>query len=140
MNRNLIVMCGLLDAYGEVDFCGHATLVTFSTLFQQGFLSAGSYVQRTKAGMRPVTIEPSGSVVIQHQLPQKINHFSYHEISSLIGISSHILESTKLPIEVISMGLPDAGIPAPNGYLNTLTPSDEQIAAFRLENTQSIQI
>jgi len=115
---------------GEVDFCGHATLATFSTLFQQDILSAGSYVQRTKAGMLPVTIEPNGKVVMEQQLPQTINRFSYHEIASLIGIDNNILERTQLPIEVISTSLPDVIIPVPNGYLDTLKPDDEQIAAF----------
>ncbi len=41
---------------GEVDFCGHATLATFSTMYQKGILTAGSYVQRTKAGMLSVRV------------------------------------------------------------------------------------
>ena len=115
---------------GEVDFCGHATLATFSTLYQKGILTAGSYVQRTKVGILPVTIEPSGKVIMEQQLPQKLDCFSYQEISNVIGIKSSILESTKLPIEVISTGLPDVIIPVPNGYLDIIKPDDELIANF----------
>ncbi|UTW48771.1 PhzF family phenazine biosynthesis protein [Bacterioplanoides sp. SCSIO 12839] len=115
---------------GEVDFCGHATLATFSTMYQKGILTAGSYVQRTKAGMLPVIIEPSGKVVMEQQLPQKVNCFSYQEISNILGLESNILASTKLPIEVISTGLPDAIIPVPNGYLDVIEPNDELIADF----------
>lgn len=117
-------------ATGEVDFCGHATLATFSTMYQKGMLTVGSYVQRTKAGMLSVIIESNGKVVMEQQLPQKIGCFSYQEIANVIGIESHILESTKLPIEVISTGLPDAIIPVPNGYLDAIKPDDELIAGF----------
>jgi PhzF family phenazine biosynthesis protein len=115
---------------GEVDFCGHATLATFSTMYQMGTLSAGYYIQRTKAGMLSVIIESGGKVVMEQQLPQKIDCFSYQEISKVIGIERNILESTKLPIEVVSTGLPDVIIPVPNGYLDTIQPDDTIIADF----------
>lgn len=115
---------------GEVDFCGHATLAAFSTMHEKGILKAGSYVQRTKAGMLPVVIESNGKVVMEQQLPQKLDSISYQEISGVIGIDSHILESTKLPIEVISTGLPDVIIPVPNGFLDAIKPDDELIAEF----------
>jgi len=115
---------------GEVDFCGHATLATFSTMYQKGILKAGSYVQRTKAGMLSVIIESNGKVVMEQQLPQKTDCFSYQEISNVIGLESNILESTKLPIEVISTGLPDVIIAVPNGYLDVIEPDDELIADF----------
>jgi len=115
---------------GEVDFCGHATLATFSTMFQKGIVTAGAYVQRTKAGMLSVVIEPSGKVVMEQQLPQKIHCFSYQEISDVIGLESNILASTKLPIEVISTGLPDVIIAVPNGYLDVIVPDDKLIADF----------
>ena len=65
----------------EVDFCGHATLATFSTLYQKGILTAGTYTQRTKVGILSVTIEPSGKVIMAQQLPQTLACFSYHEIT-----------------------------------------------------------
>ena len=114
----------------EVDFCGHATLATFSTMYQKGMLTAGTYVQRTKAGMLSVTIESSGKVVMKQQLPEKIAGFSYQEIAHVIGIESNILESTHLPIEAISTGLADVIIAVPHGYLDTIVPNDERIADF----------
>ncbi len=115
---------------GEVDFCGHATLATFSTMYHKGILTEGSYVQRTKAGILSVTIESNGKVVMEQQLPEKIDFFSYQEVSKVIGIESSILESTNLPIEVISTGLPDVMIPIPYGYLDEIKPDDELIADF----------
>ena len=114
----------------EVDFCGHATLATFATMYQKGTVTAGTYVQRTKAGMLSVTIEPNGKVVMEQQLPKKIAAFSYQEIANVIGIESNILESTHLPIEAISTGLDDVIIAVPNGYLDAIEPDDERIADF----------
>ena len=119
---------------GEVDFCGHATLATFSTLHQKGILTSGAYVQRTKAGMLAVSIAPNGNVVMDQQLPQKIDSFSYQEIANVIGIEKSILESTQLPIEIISTGLPDVIIPVPNGYLDVIEPNDALIADFCKKN------
>ncbi|WP_444942375.1 PhzF family phenazine biosynthesis protein [Microbulbifer sp. ZKSA004] len=114
----------------EVDFCGHATLATFSTLFKKQILTVGSYIQKTKAGMLSVHIESNGKVVMEQQLPQKINCFSYQEVANVIGLESNVLERTKLPIEVISTGLPDVIIPVPKGYLDLIEPDDKLIAAF----------
>jgi len=114
----------------EVDFCGHATLATFHTMYQQGMLSVGSYLQRTKAGLLSVTIESSGKVVMEQQLPQKIASFSYQEVSTVLGIETSILELTKLPVEAISTGLPDVIIPVPNGYLDAIEPNDARIEDF----------
>ena len=119
----------------EVEFCGHATLATFSTMYQTGMITAGSYVQRTKAGMLSVTVEPNGKVIMEQQLPKNLGSFSYPQISNIIGIDSKILESTKLPIEVISTGLSDVMIPVPNGYLDVILPNDEVIANFCKEHS-----
>lgn len=115
---------------GEVDFCGHATLATFSMMHQMDILTPGRYVQRTKAGVLPVVIEPNGQVIMELQLPKKLGSFSHQEISGVIGIESSILESTRLPIEVISTGLPDVIIPVPIGYLDLIQPNDSLIADF----------
>jgi len=115
---------------GEVDFCGHATLAVFSTLFQQGVIAAGRYTQKTKAGLLAVVIEPTGLVVMDLQLPQKRGKFTYQAISDIIGIDSSILASTQLPIEVISTGLADLIIPVPLGYLDSIIPNDAVISDF----------
>ena len=119
----------------EVDFCGHATLAVFSTLYHKGIVTAGTYVQRTKAGILPVVVKADGKVIMEQQLPQKLDCFLsqgllYKELSDLIGINTDILESTQLPIEVISTGLPDVIIPVPYGYLDLLTPDNELISTF----------
>lgn len=114
----------------EVDFCGHATLATFSALYQKGILTAGCYMQRTKAGLLSVAIESNGRVVMEQQLPQKLGGFSSTQISDVIGLNADVLESTQLPIEVITTGLADVIIAVPNGYLDRIQPDDKMIAEF----------
>lgn len=105
---------------GEVDFCGHATLAAFSTMYQNGIVFEGQYVQRTKAGLLAVTIESNGHIVMEQKLPEYLGVLSYKAISELIGIDSIVLESTQLPIELISTGLPDIMVPVPYGYLDRI--------------------
>lgn len=52
---------------GEVDFCGHATLAAFSTMYQDGIITEGKYLQRTKAGLLVVTIEANGHIVMDQK-------------------------------------------------------------------------
>lgn len=113
----------------EVDFCGHATLATYSTMFDKGMISAGTYVQRTKAGVLEVTIQPSGEVIMEQQLPQILNQFSYGEVANLLGLEQGVLASTQLPVEAISTGLPDLIIPVEKGWLDKIKPDDKQIAS-----------
>ncbi|WP_105255741.1 PhzF family phenazine biosynthesis protein [Pseudoalteromonas sp. T1lg75] len=114
----------------EVDFCGHATLAAFSVMYQEGRLAPGHYVQRTKAGLLPVVIEPDGRVVMQQQLPKYLGAFSYQEIAPLIGLSAEVLARTALPIEVISTGLADVLVPVPFGYLDDINPDHPLLADF----------
>lgn len=115
---------------GEVDFCGHATLAAFSTMHQKGMVAEGQYVQRTKAGLLTVTIESNGNIVMELKLPEYLGMFSYEAISELIGIDLAVLESTQLPIEVISTGLPDIIVPVPCGYLDRIQVNESLLSDF----------
>ena len=115
---------------GEVDFCGHATLAAFSTMYQDGIITEGKYLQRTKAGLLVVTIEANGHIVMDLKLPEFRGEFSYEVISELIGLDSTLLESTQLPIEVISTGLPDIIVPVPFGYLDQIQVNENLTSEF----------
>ncbi len=115
---------------GEVDFCGHATLAAFSTMYQDGIITEGKYLQRTKAGLLAVTIETNGHIVMDQKLPEFRGEFSYEVISELIGLDLTILESTQLPIEVISTGLPDIIVPVPFGYLDKIQVNENLTKEF----------
>ncbi|MDR5866123.1 PhzF family phenazine biosynthesis protein [Halomonas koreensis] len=115
---------------GEVDFCGHATLAAFSTMYQEGIVAAGQYLQRTKAGLLPVTIASDGHIVMEQKPPEHLGSFSYKAISDLIGIDAVLLESTRLPIEVISTGLPDIIVPVPYGHLDKIKLNESLTRKF----------
>lgn len=115
---------------GEVDFCGHATLAAFSTMYQDGIITEGKYVQRTKAGLLAVTIETNGLVVMDQKLPEYGAQFSCEVISELVGLDSKVLESTSLPIEVVSTGLADIIVPVPKGYLDKLQVNEALTSSF----------
>ncbi len=115
---------------GEVDFCGHATLAAFSAMYQDGIISEGKYVQRTKAGLLVVTIDTSGLVVMDQKLPEYGAQFSYELISELVGLDSKVLESTRLPIEVVSTGLPDIIVPVPYGFLDKIQVNENLTINF----------
>ncbi|MDG3087747.1 PhzF family phenazine biosynthesis protein [Vibrio hannami] len=110
----------------EVDFCGHATLATFSTLFKQGIVPAGQFTQRTKAGLLEVHIEPDGQVMLQQNTPTWLKTFSKADVSSLFDN----LEPGELPIESLTTGLSDLILPVAKGTLEQLSPNDDAIAEF----------
>ncbi|TMP83375.1 phenazine biosynthesis protein PhzF [Pseudoalteromonas phenolica] len=114
----------------EVNFCGHATLATFSTLFSKNLISAGKYKQRTKAGILSVNVEENGRVVMEQTCPTYLQTFEYKDIAQLIGLPLDILSSTQLPIEVISTGLHDVIVPVPSGYLDKLQIDNEKLSEF----------
>jgi len=115
---------------GEVDFCGHATLAAFSTMHKEGVIVEGQYIQRTKAGLLAVTVESSGKIVMQQKRPEYLGLLDYETVSELIGIDAKTLELTRLPIEVVSTGLPDIIVPVPFGYLDQIQVNDELLSFF----------
>ncbi|WP_421418364.1 PhzF family phenazine biosynthesis protein [Pseudoalteromonas lipolytica] len=114
----------------EVDFCGHATLAVFSTLFNQGVIAAGNYTQRTKAGLLGITIANDGQVTMEQTLPKYLGSFAYHEVAGLLGVDEAVLASTALPIDVITTGLPDIIVPVPRGYLDKIEVNNAALSDF----------
>jgi len=114
----------------EVDFCGHATLATFSTLYQKGMISKGQYIQRTKAGMLTVTIAPDGEIIMEQKLPEYLGGMDYEAVSELIGIDAAAMASTGFPVEIISTGLDDMIVPVPYGYLDQIRVNEELLSDF----------
>ena len=76
----------------EVDFCGHATLATFSLLWQQQTLSAGDYIQDTDAGLLQVSISEAGQVSMDQQRPEFLQTFSADVIAPLLNLPATELQ------------------------------------------------
>lgn len=119
-----------LTTTDEVDFCGHATLAAFATMYQKGIISEGQYIQRTKAGLLAVTIASDGQIIMEQKLPEYLGVFDCEAIAALIGIDSTVLASTGLPVEVISTGLPDMVVPVPHGYLDKIQVNEDLLTEF----------
>ncbi|WP_105180907.1 PhzF family phenazine biosynthesis protein [Pseudoalteromonas sp. T1lg21] len=118
----------------EVDFCGHATLAVFATLFEQGLLKPGYYTQRTKAGLLGVTIAADGQVTMEQALPKYLGNFAYDDLAGLLGLDETTLAKTGLPIDVITTGLPDIIVAVPNGYLDKITIDEVALSEFCLQH------
>jgi PhzF family phenazine biosynthesis protein len=118
----------------EVDFCGHATLAVFATLFEQGLLKPGYYTQRTKAGLLGVTIAADGQVTMEQALPKYLGNFAYDDLAGLLGLDETTLAKTGLPIDVITTGLPDIIVAVSNGYLDKITIDEVALSEFCLQH------
>lgn len=114
----------------EVDFCGHATLAVFATLFEQGLLKPGYYTQRTKAGLLGVTIAEDGQITMEQALPKYLGNFAYDDLAGLLGLDETTLAETCLPIDVITTGLPDIIVAVPNGYLDKIVIDEAALSEF----------
>ena len=114
----------------EVDFCGHATLATFATLYHNGLITHGSYKQKTKAGLLTVVVEQNGQIVMQQTLPKYLGTFDYATIAPLIGIEEAQLATTQLPIEIVSTGLTDVIVPVPHGALERIQIDEAELIDF----------
>lgn len=118
----------------EVDFCGHATIGTFSLLHQKQLLSSGSHTQKTKAGKLTVVTDPDGTVVMTQRSPRKSGTLPADEIASLLQLDKNAITSTQLPVEIISTGLPDAIAPVRRGQLDKIQPDLKGISAYCEKN------
>ncbi|MFC0116474.1 PhzF family phenazine biosynthesis protein [Pseudoalteromonas xiamenensis] len=118
----------------EVDFCGHATLAAFSTMYAHGLIAEGQYIQRTKAGLLGVYVDATGHVVMEQRLPEFKGVFHYELIAPLIGLEAERLASTNLPIEVVSTGLSDLIVAVPHGSLDSLVVDESRLVAFCKEH------
>lgn len=93
----------------EVDLCGHATIGTFSTLYEEGKLPTGKsiFYQETKAGVLPVeltTVNNEKVFMMTQALPKfEIFNLSKSEVAGLIGLQEDDLMD--LPAMRVSTGI-----------------------------------
>jgi len=114
----------------EVDFCGHATLATFSLMFQQNLIEKKLYHQQTKAGKLAVNVSSNGYVEMNQAVPKFIGEISTVEVAATLNINEAILSVDKLPIEIVSTGLADIIIPVRHGYLDLIKPNLAKVSAL----------
>lgn len=97
----------------EVDLCGHATIATWSLLFQKGLIGHGMHTQETLAGKLGINVSNDGSVFMEQAEPQFLGQVSYEEIALVLNIGSPDFEDSLQP-QIVSTGLKDILVPVRN--------------------------
>ncbi len=94
----------------EVDLCGHATIGLFSGMYQLGLIPAGSYQQKTKAGILKVQIGEDASVLMEQAKPIFGETIVDADVAKSLSLTEDDLSET-LPCQAVSTGLLDLLIP-----------------------------
>jgi len=92
----------------EVDLCGHATIATFSTLFQKGIIKPGEYKQETLAGVLRIRVNSDGSILMDQTLPKFYKKLSKEVVASALNIDAGQINGTP---QIVSTGLKDILVP-----------------------------
>lgn len=110
----------------EVDLCGHATIATFSLLYQEASI-VGRCLCHTKAG--DLAIEVGDRVMMQMATPHIVATVEdTDEIYRALGVTDY---QPILPVQIAYSGLPDLMIPiADVTMLNSLQPDMEAISTI----------
>lgn len=90
----------------EVDLCGHATIATWSLMFQRSLIGVGTHSQETLAGKLEVTIAPDGAVFMQQTVPKFLEHVAVAEIKDSLNIGEDDFDPDLQP-QIVSTGLRD---------------------------------
>lgn len=117
----------------EVDLCGHATIATFSLMYQQG-LSAGSYTISTRVGVLQIQVDSDGTIWMEQCCP---TFFDTYPISDFAACMPGAKAVEGLPIQAVSTGLKDILFPvASMAELEALQPDFDAMA--RLNKRQGV--
>lgn len=136
----------------EVDLCGHATIAACHVLVYQGRIATchGETIinQETKAGVLPVHIycdeqNAIESIVMGQRLPvvleTTLDRKTVAELMGLVesdldltGPNKFVPKGNRLPLQIISTGLPDLMVPIKNlSTLKAASPNFEEMAKFQ---------
>ncbi|PIV09388.1 PhzF family phenazine biosynthesis protein [Candidatus Roizmanbacteria bacterium CG03_land_8_20_14_0_80_36_21] len=95
----------------EVDLCGHATIATYSLLYQKHLFKSGVYKQELKSAILPIEIRNDGLILMDQPLPTFSEEVSVDEIMNIFNISKNIILRTHLKPQIVSTGLRDILLP-----------------------------
>jgi len=119
----------------EVDLCGHATIATYSLLFQKSLIKPGQYTQELKIGVLGISIRDDGMVIMEQSLPEFAERVDLADIYDIFG-ESIAVES--LPPQIVSTGLRDIMLPIETReQLFSLKPNLKKMATLN-KKTMSI--
>lgn len=123
----------------ELDLCGHATIATYSLLFQKALIKAGKYKQELKAGVFGIAIKDGGEVVMEQALPTYSDLIPLEEITSIFSIPPEAITQTGLPPQIVSTGLRDIFLPiADRKSLFALQPNLQEMSKFNKKTETTV--
>lgn len=94
----------------EIALCGHATIATFSLMFQKGKIPAGKYRQETKAGVLGIEIMANGLVFMNQNPPQYLGVLTKEKIAECLNLKASDID-TRFPVEIVNTGVPTIVVP-----------------------------
>ena len=117
----------------QVDVCGHATIATFGLMRKEGIIRPGAvYRNHTLAGELEVRVDET--VMMQMAQPKVIVPLLDVEYLHDIMAGMNSIEWPKMPVEVISTGLPDIIMPVGTvDGLNALKPDMDELTELSRE-------
>lgn len=121
---------------GEIDFCGHATIAAWTTLFKQKIIISGEYTQESKIGVSKITILENGIVIMDQTQPVFKKEIDPEAIATTLNISASWITNTGFIPQVVSTGLNDLMIPIDTReHLFAIDPDDARISDFEKQHT-----
>lgn len=90
----------------EVDLCGHATIASWSLLYQRHLIGKGSAIQDTLAGLLKIQVGDQGFVYMEQTEADFYEIVDAEIIAPILGIASKDVSAFFLP-QVVSTGLKD---------------------------------
>ncbi|MFA9376008.1 MAG: PhzF family phenazine biosynthesis isomerase [Lachnotalea sp.] len=112
----------------EVDFCGHATVGTYSVLLSKGLIRPGKYTQETKAGILSVEVKKDTTIIMNQTLPIFCEVLDVEEIADSLNTSVDNI-NTDIPIQIVTTGLRDIMVPIKTiDILNKIKPDFDKVA------------
>lgn len=114
----------------EVDLCGHATIASWSLMYQCHIVDKGISTQDTLAGLLKVDVGADGLIYMQQASASFFEVVEADIVASILGIKPSDLSSTLKP-QVVSTGLKDLiVILNSEEVLNNLTPDFAAMSEF----------
>lgn len=119
----------------EVDLCGHATIASFHTLVEQGYITFGEtdhveLTQETRAGLLRVDCYKDGRVVMAQQDPTfGAIETNRNHIAEMLGVA--VAAFMDYPLQVVSTGTPKLLVPMQSvEALRAIQPNLEAIKQY----------
>jgi PhzF family phenazine biosynthesis protein len=114
----------------EVDLCGHATIASWSLMYQHNLVDQGISTQETLAGLLKVEVGADGLIFMEQAKAALFEVVESEIVAPILGIKPTDFNSLFKP-QVVSTGLKDLiVILNSEDVLNSLVPDFEAMAAF----------